>query len=73
MPDPLRLREHFRECQFPDVATGYEPAKDLTSSGSETIGVKLLQARSFQKVSLRRGSIPAVENDSSCGMKPPPV
>src|SRR5688572_32761267 len=52
-----------------------EPAKVLISAGSETIGVKLLQAISFQKLSLRRGSSrPAVENDSSCPiLSIPPV
>src|SRR3974390_2681280 len=45
-----------------------EPLKTRMSSGSETSGEKLSLAQSFQKASLRRGSRPAVENDSRCAI-----
>src|SRR5882724_9405853 len=46
-----------------------EPLKARMSSGSETKGEKLSLAQSFQKASLRRGSRPAVENDSRCAIE----
>src|SRR5580693_4597990 len=46
-----------------------EPLKARISSGSETKGEKLSLAQSFQKASLRRGSRPAVENDSRCAIE----
>src|SRR5882757_1540498 len=45
-----------------------EPLKTRMSSGSDTSGEKLSLARSFQNASLRRGSNPTVENDSTCAM-----
>src|ERR1700731_4669536 len=50
-----------------------EPLKARMSSGSDTSGEKLSLARSFQNASLRRGSKPTVENDSTCAMYYSPV
>src|SRR5260221_2955280 len=50
-----------------------DPLKTRMSSGSETSGEKLSLARSFQNASLRRGSSPAVENDSICAMRQLPI
>src|ERR1700704_5852399 len=50
-----------------------DPLNTRISSGSETSGEKLSLARSFQNASLRRGSSPAVENDSMCAMRQLPI
>src|SRR4051812_260068 len=50
------------------VAREMLPLKVRISTGSDTSGEKVSQARSFQYVSLRRGSRPLVEKDSTVAM-----
>src|SRR5882724_6896649 len=57
----------------PMIPRTMDPLKTRMSSGSETSGEKLSLARSFQNASLRRGSSPAVENDSMCAMRQLPI
>src|SRR5882757_5875740 len=56
----------------PMVPRTMDPLKTRMSTGSETSGEKLSLAQSFQNASLRRGSRPAVENDSMCAMASTP-
>src|SRR6185436_19283523 len=73
MPHQLRIRGHLGERRSPMLARAMLPLKVRMSTGSDTSGEKVSQALSFQYVSLRRGSRPIVENDSTDAMTTSPL